>query len=189
MGLFGGTFNPIHHGHLIAVQEAAHQLELESVLFIPTGIPPHKETPTVSADHRLAMTRLSLENHRNFSVSTVELDGEEPSYTYDTLTRLRTQHPDRDLVFMTGSDELLQFTDWYEWEALLDEFTIAGMTRPGFDEDKIPDSVKRRSVFAEVPDIQISSSLIRERYANRDPVRFFLPRPVWEYINDHELYS
>lgn len=188
LGLFGGAFNPIHHGHLIAVQETARQLELERVLFIPTGHPPHKDNPDVDPRDRLEMTRLALEGQNNFEVSPLEVESDGPSYTYETLQHLREEFPESELSFMTGSDELLQFTEWHEWEALLDEFTIVGMTRPGFDEGKVPNTVKERSSFVEIPDVQVSSSMVRERFANGEPVRFFLPRSVWDFITEKGLY-
>lgn len=189
LGLFGGTFNPIHHGHLIAVQEASHQLDVEDVLYIPTGTPPHKDVPDVDPEHRLEMTRRALEAHDRFSVSTIELEMEGPSYTVETLHRLREKTPARELVFMMGSDELLQFKEWHRWEEILKEFVIVGMTRPGFDLKEIDDPVKERCTFVDIPDVQISSSLIRRRFSNDQPVRYFMPHSVWEYARKHSLYQ
>lgn len=188
LGLFGGAFNPIHHGHLIAVQETAHQLEMDRVLFIPTGKPPHKEKPDVSSDARLEMTRRAIQDYDVFETSTLELDSDAPSYTYETLRTLEQEYPERELTFMTGSDELLQFTEWHEWDALLDEFTVVGMSRPGFEPAEVPDTVKQRSRFVKIPDVQISSTMIRDRLSTGEPVRFFLPKSVWNFINDNGLY-
>lgn len=188
LGLFGGVFNPIHHGHLIAVQETALQLELDSVLFMPTGSPPHKPDPEVSAEDRFTMTELALGDHGSFRTSRIEIDVEGSPQTYETLQRLRDDFPEKEFVFLTGSDELLQFKEWHRWEDLLDEFTIVGMTRPGFDESNIHDTIKKRCRFVDIPDVQISSSLIRERLKEEKPVRFFLPQPVRDYIHDRGLY-
>ncbi|MFB6345169.1 MAG: nicotinate-nucleotide adenylyltransferase [bacterium] len=189
LGLFGGMFNPIHHGHRVAVQETAHQLSIDSVLFLPTSNPPHKDAPDIDPKHRIKMTELALEDKEAFSVSTIEFETKEPSYTYRTLEKLKSKYPERELVFMTGSDELVQFTEWYHWDELLDEFTIVGMSRPGFEAEEISERVRKRCRLVEIPDIQISSSLIRTRLSNGAPAQYFLPDAVWNYIDNHGLYQ
>lgn len=189
LGVFGGTFNPLHHGHLIAVQEARYRLGLPEVLFVPTARPPHKETPEVSPGRRLEIVRRALEGQERFGVSDVELEREGPSYTVETLEVLGKRYPDRRLVLLTGADELIQFRAWHRWETILERAIVVGMNRPGFDREDVPDVVGGQCRFVEVPSVQISSSTIRRRLRNRDPARWFVPRTVWEYIREHELYG
>ncbi len=189
MGVFGGTFNPLHHGHLIAVQEAAHELGLAGVLFVPAPRPPHRDPPEVKANHRLEMTRRALEGHGVFRVSDVEYRREDPSYTVDTLEVLADEDPDRDLVLLVGADELIQFRSWHRWETVLERAEVVGMNRPGFEREEVPDAVLRRCSFVEVPEVDVSSTRIRRRLRAGDPARSFVPGSVWEYIREHGLYG
>lgn len=189
LGLFGGSFNPIHHGHLIAVQEAFQRLDLKTVIFVPTHNPPHKAAPEVSTHHRLFMTELATTENKHFTVSGIELQREGPSYTITTLRSFKHQHPDDKLCLLIGADELAQFQEWKDWNKLLEEFTVVGLKRPGFDRDSITETVLERSQFIQIPEVQISSSMIRERFRNNTPVRYFLPGAVWNYIREHKLYS
>lgn len=189
LGVFGGTFNPLHHGHLIAVQEASHQLGLAEVLFVPAPRPPHRDAPGVDPNHRLEMTRRALQDRDAFRVSDVEYHREGPSYTVDTLRALSEDHPDRDLVLLVGADELVQFRSWHRWEAVLERAEVVGMSRPGFERSEVPDPVRGRCFFVETPEVDVSSTRVRRRIREGAPARSFVPRSVWEYIREHGLYG
>lgn len=189
LGVFGGTFNPLHHGHLIAAQEARYRLELSEVLFVPTPRPPHKESPDVAPPRRLEMVRRAVEDRESFSVSDVEYRREGPSYTVDTLGVLGEEYPDRKLVLLAGADELIQFRSWHRWETVLERAVVVGMNRPGFDRSEVPGPVREACSFVRVPSVQVSSSRIRRRLREEAPVRSFVPGPVWRYIREHGLYG
>lgn len=188
VGWFGGTFNPIHVGHLLAVQEAAHRLDLPRVVFIPTHRPPHKQTPRVSTKHRLQMTRLAVRSNPLFDVSDVETRREGPSYTVQTLEDLDDTYATSRQYFLTGADELIDFKNWHRWEHILERVQMVGMNRPGFPVREVPDPVRDRTRFVEVPSIDVSSSEIRNRVKRSAPVRYFVPDIVHDYIQEHGLY-
>jgi nicotinate-nucleotide adenylyltransferase len=188
LGLFGGTFNPIHHGHLIAVQETMRALGLDSTQLIPTHHPPHREEPNVDADSRARMTELAVSDDPNLSTSRIEMERDGPSYTVETVELVNQELPNQSLFLLIGADELLQFREWHRWEDLMDLCTIVGMSRPGFNPEKVDEDLLDRCEFANIPEIEISSSTIRTRLRNHEPVRYFLPAPVRHYINQHGLY-
>lgn len=190
LGLFGGTFNPIHHGHLVAVQETMLELSLDRVLLLPTHNPPHKESPMVDASHRARMTERAVRDDDRLTVSRVELEREDPSYTIDTIEELRNEYPEETFVLMIGGDELVQFTEWKDWQAILEECELVGMNRPGTDETQSADpDVMDRARFVDVPEIEISSTVIRERLRKGQPAKYFLPESVRQYIRKHDLYQ
>jgi nicotinate-nucleotide adenylyltransferase len=189
LGLFGGTFNPIHHGHLVALQETMLELSLDRVLLIPTHNPPHKESPEVDASHRARMTELAVQDDDFLTVSRVELEREGPSYTIHTLQALRDNHPEESFVLLIGGDELVQFTEWKDWDAILQECDLVGMNRPGTDEVQSADPDVMDNVrYVDIPEIEISSTMIRKRLRNDRPAEYFLPESVRDYIDKHDLY-
>lgn len=188
VGLFGGTFNPIHVGHLLSVQEVAFQLDLPRVVFIPTHRPPHKRTPRVSTSHRLRMTRRAVRSNPLFEVSDVETRRGGPSYTVETLEELEGPLEGSDQFFLTGADELIDFKNWHRWERILEKVQLVGMNRPGFPVDEVPDPVRNRTRFVEVPSVDVSSSGIRERVTKGGPIRYFVTEPVHDYIEKNGLY-
>ncbi len=188
LGLFGGTFNPVHVGHLVSVQEAAFQLSLSRVVFIPTHRPPHKENPRVSTKHRLRMTRLAVKSNPLFEVSDVETRRDGPSYTVETLDALEGNAPGSERYFLTGADELIDFMEWHRWEQILEKIQLVGMNRPGFPVEEVPKPVRNRTRFVEVPSIDVSSSEIRNRVNRGVPVRYFVTERIHEYIRKHGLY-
>ena len=185
VGLFGGTFNPIHHGHLIMAQEALLQADLDQVWLLPNARPPHKEAAAVGSAERLEMTRLAAAKHERLVVCPVELERQGPSYTYETVEILKARHPDYQFSFITGVDAVLK----YEWKrfdhllSLLNRFLVAA--RPGYDDSRLPAGL---SVF-NVPLIEISSTAIRNRVQSGQPITFWVPKPVEEYILKNRLYT
>ena len=188
LGVMGGTFDPIHHGHLVAASEAAHLLDLEEVVFVPTGQPYRKDVTTVTAaEHRYLMTVIATASNPRFTVSRVDIDREGPTYTRDTLVDLHAQRPDDELFFITGADALAQILSWHGVDQLWELAHFVGVTRPGHElsgaglpEDKV--------TLLEVPAMAISSTDCRERTATGEPVWYLVPDGVVQYIGKYHLY-
>jgi nicotinate-nucleotide adenylyltransferase len=192
LGVLGGSFNPPHLGHLVIASEVRGQLGLEQVLFVPAARPPHKavadDTP---AEVRVAMTRLAIAGDEGFAVSTIELE-RGLTYTVDTLRALHEAHEDAELVFIMGSDSLLQFETWHEPRAILELCRLAVAVRPG-DDVRTLDHVaaglgRRRALVLQTPQIAISSRELRNRVRMGMPLSYLVPRAVEEYVLQHRLY-
>jgi nicotinate-nucleotide adenylyltransferase len=188
VGIMGGTFDPIHHGHLVAASEVASLFSLDEVVFVPTGEPYQKSTRRVSpAEHRYLMTVIATASNPHFWVSRVDIDRPGPTYTVDTITDIAEQRPDSELYFITGADALAQILSWRNAEGALKLAHFVGVTRPGYDlsAEHLPiDSV----TLLDVPAMAISSSGCRERVAEGRPVWYLVPDGVVQYINKHNLY-
>ena len=188
----GGTFDPIHHGHLVAASEVQSWFGLSEVVFVPTGQPWQKSDRTVSpAEHRYLMTVIATASNPRFWVSRVDIDRDGPTYTADTLRDLRRQMPDADLYFITGADALMDIFTWRDAAGLFELAHFVGCTRPGFDMDGstlkgIPED---RVTIVEIPALAISSTDCRERQRAGDPVWYLVPDGVVQYINKYHLYS
>jgi nicotinate-nucleotide adenylyltransferase len=189
IGVMGGTFDPVHHGHLVAASEVQAQFDLDQVIFVPTGRPWHKDASLVSpAEDRYLMTVIATASNPRFSVSRVAMGQEGPTYTYDTLTALRRQYPNDDLFFITGADALAQILSWHRAEDLFALAHFIGVTRPGYslaDEHLPPGSV----TLVEVPAMAISSTNCRARAAANLPVWYLVPDGVVQYIAKNRLYQ
>ena len=184
----GGTFDPIHHGHLVAASEAASRFGLDEVVFVPTGEPWQKADTQVSpAEHRYLMTVVATASNPRFTVSRVDIDREGPTYTIDTLRDLRELRPDDELFFITGADALSQILSWKGVDQLWDLAQFVGVTRPGHElSDKgLP---KDKVVLKEVPAMSISSTDCRDRVRDEEPVWYLVPDGVVQYINKYQLY-
>ena len=197
IGIFGGTFNPIHIGHLVIAQEVGRQLHFSKVLFVPAKIPPHKAHLGASEQERYEMVELAISDNPFFRASRVELDRDKISYTIDTIEILKKECGER-LAFIIGSDNLLEITKWHRWITLLEECELAIGERPGFGPEVIGqiESLVGRELamhfernFVKIPFANISSSEIRERYAQGIPVKYLVPDVVDRYIVAHRLYS
>ena len=187
LGVMGGTFDPIHVGHLVTAEEALHQFSLDQVVFVPTGQPWMKEHDVVaSADDRYRMTELGIEAEPRFRVSRIEVDRGGPTYTIDTLRTLRDDEPGVELFFITGADAILEIMRWRDPEVVFDLAHFIAATRPGYDMEPLaahPDvSVMR------IPALAISSTDIRERVREGSPIRFLVPQQVESYIRTAGLY-
>jgi nicotinate-nucleotide adenylyltransferase len=188
VGIMGGTFDPIHHGHLVAASEVAQLYALDEVIFVPTGEPWQKSDRSVSpAEHRYLMTVIATASNPRFWVSRVDIDRTGPTYTIDTIVDIAEQRPGAELFFITGADALAQILSWKRAEDALRMAHFVGVTRPGYDlsVDHLPiDSVR----LLDVPAMAISSSDCRARVADGRPVWYLVPDGVVQYINKHRLY-
>jgi nicotinate-nucleotide adenylyltransferase len=188
LGIFGGTFNPPHIGHLIVAEHVCNALRLDNIVFVPAAIPPHKLTDEiVSADHRAAMLRLAIESNPRFAVSNIEIERGGVSFTVDTLRQLK-QHFEGALYLLIGMDNLLEFHTWKSPEQILELATVVVMTRPGFREADVPPEVKDRAMICPVPEIGIASRTIRQRVREGKSIRYLVSDPVAEYIRQQKLY-
>ena len=189
LGVMGGTFDPIHHGHLVAASEVQSLLGLDEVVFVPTGEPWQKEGRDVApAEHRYLMTVVATASNPRFTVSRVDIDRDGPTYTIDTLRDLRTQRPEAELFFITGADALAQILSWKDSDELFGLAQFIGVTRPGYQlsETGLP---AERVDLMEVPAMAISSTDCRDRVHAGEPVWYLVPDGVVQYISKHHLYA
>ncbi len=184
----GGTFDPIHHGHLVVASEVAHRLGLDEVVFVPTGQPWQKDAGGVSPpEHRYLMTVIATASNPRFSVSRVDLDRPGPTYTIDTLRDVHRRWPESELFFITGADALAQILSWKDAGEIWALAHFVGVTRPGhrLSTDGLP---QQGVTLAEVPAMAISSSDCRARVAAGEPVWYLVPDGVVQYIAKYRLY-
>lgn len=185
LGVLGGTFDPIHIGHLVLALEACAQRDLAGVVLVPTGDPWQKPTVHASAADRLAMAELAAQDQPQLSVSTVDIDRPGPSYSIDTIRDLHAQHPETDFEFIVGSDALAGLASWQDHEELVSLVTFVVAERPGtpvaFEPGARVESIK-------VPLLDVSSSDIRSRVALARSVAYLVPDDVKQYLEDHGLY-
>lgn len=188
LGVMGGTFDPVHHGHLVAASEVAAQFHLDEVVFVPTGQSWQKGHRSVSpAEDRYLMTVIATASNPQFSVSRIDIDRGGKTYTIDTLRDLRAEHPDADLFFITGADALAQILTWRDAAELFSMAHFIGVTRPGHP--LADPGLPRGGVsLVEVPALAISSTDCRARVARGDPVWYLVPDGVVRYITKRALY-
>jgi nicotinate-nucleotide adenylyltransferase len=210
IGIFGGTFDPIHFGHLRLAEEMAEAMGLSQVLFIPAGQPPHRGVPRIAATHRLEMVRRAIAGNPRFAVDAREVQRSGPSFTVDTLTTLRAElGNEQPLWLLLGADAFLGLPNWHEWRRLLDLASIAVAARPGarlMQSDALPDALKQAISQRQVADapaagpagsvwlrqmtpLDISATTIRDTLARQGSARYLLPDAVLDYINEHQLYE
>jgi nicotinate-nucleotide adenylyltransferase len=187
----GGTFDPIHHGHLVAASEVRARFELDEVLFVPTGAPWQKSDRRVTAaEDRYLMTVIATAANPHFTVSRVDIDRDGPTYTIDTLRELHRSRPDDELYFITGADALAQILTWRDVHELFELAHFVGVTRPGhpMSPDIIDGLPEDRITLMEIPALAISSTDCRERVHAGEPVWYLVPDGVVQYIAKHGLY-
>lgn len=188
IGIMGGTFDPVHHGHLVAASEVQDVFNLDEVIFIPAATQPFKQGKSVTdAEHRYLMTNIATAANPRFSVSRLEIDRGGVTYTIDTLQEMKMLHPDAELFFITGADSLKEIISWKESEKLFELATFVGVTRPGHKLD-IPGLPPGRVFLLEVPAMAISSTDIRERVRREAPIWYLVPDGVVQYIGKYRLY-
>jgi len=187
----GGTFDPIHHGHLVAASEVQSWFDLDEVVFVPTGDPWQKSDRTVTtAEHRYLMTVIATAANPRFNVSRVDIDRHGPTYTIDTLRDLRGVYTDAELFFITGADALAEIFTWRDAAELFELANFVGCTRPGYemDADSLVGIPAERVTLVEIPALAISSTDCRERKRRGEPVWYLVPDGVVQYIAKHALY-
>ncbi|MCD6413288.1 MAG: nicotinate-nucleotide adenylyltransferase [Elusimicrobia bacterium] len=187
IGLFGGCFNPPHIGHLVIAQQAMFELDLKKVIFIPSGTPPHKKVPKVSAEARFKMTILATSSNSDFDTSDWEIKKSEKTFTIDALKHFKNILKD-DIVFIMGSDSLADIKTWKNYEAILSQFQIAAGKRPGADFQQIDDEILTKVKLLENPEIPISSTLVRDRISKGMPYRYLVGDRVYKFIEAMGFY-
>lgn len=194
----GGTFDPIHIGHLMTAEEVRHEFGINQVIFVPTGKPPHKENQKVThSEHRYLMTVLATVDNPHFNVSRIEIDREGKTYTVDTIKALKQIYGDSTkLYFITGADAVHEILTWKHAKELLKICEFVAVTRPGYKTKQLKDTVEdlRQSFeckvhFLEVPALAISSSDIRVRVSQKRPIQYLVTQSVEEYIHKFNLYT
>ncbi len=197
VGIMGGTFDPIHFGHLVTAEAARWEFDLQKVIFVPAGCPPHKKKSVVSnVEYRYRMTVLATASNPYFEVSRVEADCQNYSYTIDTIKAFRSYYGlEAQLYFITGADAILEILTWKDVDELLQECYFIAATRPGFQLQRLeemkpllPVGGRHRIQLIEVPALAISSTDIRWRVQNKKPIKYLLPESVEEFIHTQGLY-
>ena len=192
IGVMGGTFDPIHHGHLVAASEVQAYFDLDEVIFVPTGQPWQKSDRKVSPpEDRYLMTVIATASNPRFSVSRVDIDRPGPTYTIDTLRDLSRLYPDAELFFITGADALAQILTWRDVDEMFKLAQFVGCTRPGTEGLELPlDQLPMdRITLLEVPALAISSTECRARVAKGNPTWYLVPDGIVQYIAKRELYT
>lgn len=187
LGVMGGTFDPIHNGHLVAASEVAAAFDLDEVLFVPTGLPWQKESVTATSD-RYLMAEIATAANPRFKVSTVDIDREGPTYTVDTLRDLRVKFPDAELFFITGADAVTSIAGWKDAANLWDLAQFVAVTRPGHKLD-LPSAPEGAIQVLEIPALAISSTDIRARVSQGKPIWYLVPDGIVQFIAKHGLYG
>jgi nicotinate-nucleotide adenylyltransferase len=209
IGIFGGTFDPVHFGHLRPALEVMQSLALSEIRFIPCGQPPHRQMPRASAEDRMAMLSLAIEGQAGFVTDDRELSREGPSYMVDTLESLR-QETDQALCLLLGMDAFAGLHQWYRWQSLLSLAHIVVMRRPGmsrehlFQQGELKQLLQQEEVaalqdlsaktggkiyFQQVTALDISATAIRQAMTRDESVRYLLPDAVYDYMQQHKLYA
>jgi nicotinate-nucleotide adenylyltransferase len=183
----GGTFDPIHHGHLVAASEVASVFKLDEVIFVPTGQPWQKGEVT-EGEHRYLMSVIATASNPRFKVSRVDIDREGPTYTVDTLRDIKAAYPDAELFFITGADAVAQILAWKDVDKIWELAHFIAVSRPGH-KLVIPDVPTGAIETLEIPALAISSTDIRRRLADTKPVWYLVPDGIVQYIAKHKLYS
>lgn len=184
IGLYGGTFNPVHTAHLMVADQVGHALRLNRVDFLPDAVPPHVDKKTaIDATDRVAMLRLAIQDNPLFGLELAEIQRGGVSYTYETVKQLKEAHPENDYYFIIGGDMVDYLPKWYRINDLLKIVNFVAVRRPGAkNESQYP------VIWVDVPEVQIASSDIRQRVAQGESIRYLVPTRVEQYIKEHDLY-
>lgn len=198
LAIMGGTFDPIHMGHLVTAEEVRHEFHVDEVLFVPTGHPPHKSNINMTTcEHRYLMTVLATAANPYFKVSRIEIEREGVTYTIDTIKELKRIYGNEvQLYFITGADAVHKILSWKESAELLQICDFVAVTRPGYNKEELIDQIEELNKqyetnihFLEVPALAISSSDIRRRLNEMKPIKYLVPQEIENYIKKHELYN
>ena len=198
IGVFGGSFDPVHMGHLTIAQDAVEQLELDRLIFVPAAVPPHKQEKTLAdGQQRFEMLQLATESNLSFEVSDMELQRGGVSYTVDTMKQIQFEHPGAELFFIVGLDSLTILHSWKNVDQLLKNWTIVPFARGGEDPAKVAEQIQLSKVWKtrllermiRIHEVEISASEIRMRLAEGLSIRYLVPPEVEMYIAEHHLYG
>lgn len=196
LGLIGGTFNPIHCGHLLISEYLRCECNLDKIIFVPSGIPPHKDLSYVTSSyHRMNMVKLAIESNPYFEVSSLEVNREGRSYTVDTLKEFRKLYPNDEIYFIIGADTVFELTTWKDFKTIsgLTSFILSG--RPGFKETEVLNKIGELKVlgfniqYFKIPLVEISSTIIRNNISNNKTIKYMVTDKVEEYIYNNNLYN
>ncbi|MBM3241895.1 nicotinate-nucleotide adenylyltransferase [Candidatus Poribacteria bacterium] len=190
IAIMGGTFNPIHYGHLISAEEVYDGLGFDFVVFVPSARPPHKDNrDIIDPHHRYMMTVLATEDNPHFRVSRIELDRTGPSYAIETIRQFQANYGGKaEIAWIIGADSLIEFTIWKDFDKLLDTCRFIATTRPNYDLSKAPANVYNRVELFEITAVDISATEIRRRVREGRTIKYLVPQKVEEYIYQHSLY-
>lgn len=196
IGIMGGTFNPIHYGHLIIAENAYEQFQLDQVIFMPTGHTPHKTYGGVKmTHHRCEMVKLAVDSNSHFCVSTYEVEQTEVNYTYKTLQAVSAMYPEAELYFILGADSLFSFDKWKCPELICKQATILAAVRDSLTESKVDEQIaflkqqyKGTIYRLDTPNFNVSSKIVRQRVENNETIRYMVPEEVRDYIEKNQLY-
>ncbi|MBO5364876.1 MAG: nicotinate-nucleotide adenylyltransferase, partial [Clostridia bacterium] len=197
IGIMGGTFDPPHIGHLAMAEQVRSAMALDEIWFIPTGGITYKERDKISTPKdRLAMTRLAVVGQPHFSVNPMEAESGKPSYSFETMERLRTEYPENEFVFIVGADSLDYMDAWREPERLFRCCTVAAVNRTGISREQmeakkqmLTEKFDARIVLVPMPSVDVSSTGLRERVSRGETIQDFVQDGVWDYIQKHQLYQ
>jgi nicotinate-nucleotide adenylyltransferase len=196
VGIFGGTFDPIHQGHMVIAEQVMGELGLDHILFVPAGIPPHKEASSVraSTEDRYDMVEAAVEGNERFSVDRVEVDAGRPMHSVETVQILKERSPDDEWFFITGADEVSNLLVWKDPDRLLEEVVMVAATRPGYDLSRLDHLEAKLRNFdrifpVECTRVDISATGIRRRILQGKSVRYLVPEEVYEIIMERRLYE
>ncbi len=196
MGIFGGTFDPIHQGHLVVAEQVAHTLGLACVIFVPGGVPPHKPASSIkaSAKDRLRMVEAAVKGNDNFSVDPVEIDAGKPMYSVDTVPLVKKRHEGDEWFFIAGADEVWNLHSWKEPDRLLEEAAMVAATRPGYDVSNLDHLAEALENFDKIVPVEctlmdISATGIRRMLREGKSIRYLVPEGVHAFIRDRGLYG
>lgn len=191
IAIMGGTFNPIHYGHLICAEQVRDGLGYDTIIFVPSARPPHKAQPDmVSAEHRYQMVLLATADNQDFEVSRIELDREGPSYTIQTIKTLRNNYDtSTELAWIIGADSLIEYKIWKDFDGVLEQCTMIATTRPNYDMQLVPAEIRNKVKTYKITGIDTSATEIRKRLKNNLSIQYLTPDSVAEYIKEHKLYT
>ena len=196
VGIFGGTFDPVHQGHMIVAEQVMHELRLDHVVFVPGGIPPHKEASSVRADaeDRFAMVEAAVAGNERFSVDRVEVDAGRPMHSVETVGIFKERSPEDEWFFITGADEVSNLLAWKEPDRLLEQVVMVAATRPGYDLSKLEHLEAALGNFdrifpVECTRVDISATGIRRRMLQGKSIRYLVPEGVYKIIEQRRLYE
>lgn len=193
IGILGGVFNPIHYGHLVIASEAKDKLNLDKVIFVPTGKAPHKKVKGATPEERYQMVSLAIKGNSSFEVSPIEIEksnlASRPTFTLETIREFIKIYNKAKIYFIVGLNEMLKISTWKEPKKLLELCKFVVVTRPGYESSKLDKRIASKVMILQVPGLEISASDIRKRIKTGRPIRYLLPPSVEEYIRKKRLYS